>query len=535
MPKNLKLGDVSGEFHKLTKKQSEMLIKQFNGIKIELRKKISILGNTKSAKLQKMQLEDAVSSLEQNIVQIYSQFEGELDSSIKQMAEAVVKNENDFMAQAGISFKTSFTKIPTDVLSEIKTGAIYNEKWYLSDAIWADQKNKLRDINTIITNGVAAGKTTYEIAKDLEIYVDPKAVKPWAWSKVYPVSTKVIDYNAQRLARTVIAHAYARATIREAKNNPLSEGIQWHSALTERSCQICIDRDGKVYAPDDLPLDHPNGLCTYTIVTPTMEEIADRLADWVNGADDKELDEWYAKQNGEAEINTPATQKANEAAKSSIPNYTKFVELAKRTTEDEMLELEKESLKNLSAEQRRAIRAYTGGTYKRINKYLRLIAEGRTHSDAMSQVMLDTEKYNAIKNIQSVLQSTQLGKPLVLRRGTDIGELAGFMSGNFENNRKKLMNMSVGDLNSLFEGSVVKYAGFTSTSSIWDRGFTGVVEMVLYAPENTLASSIMGISQFGTGEGETLLNADTTIKILKVEESDGHKASRIRVFAEILT
>ena len=59
--------------------------------------------------------------------------------------------------------------------------------------------------------------------------------------------------------------------------------------------------------------------------------------------------------------------------------------------------------------------------------------------------------------------------------------------------------------------------------------------MVLYAPGNTAASSIMGISQFGTGEGETLLNADTTIKILKVEESDGHKNSKIRVFAEILT
>ena len=535
MPKNLKLGDVSGEFHRLTKKQSEVLIKQFNSVKIELQKKISILGNTKGAKLQKMQLEDAVSSLEQNIVQIYSQFEGELDSSIKQMAETVVKNEHDFMAKAGISFKTSFTKIPTDVLSEIKTGAIYNEKWYLSDAIWADQKNKLRDINTIITNGVAAGKTTYEIAKDLEIYVDPKAVKPWAWSKVYPVSTKVIDYNAQRLARTVIAHAYARATIREAKNNPLSEGIMWHSALSERSCEICIERNGKVFAPDDLPLDHPNGLCTYTIVTPTMEEIADRLADWVNGADDKELDEWYAKQNGEAVIDTPATQKANEAVKSSVPNYTKFVELAQKTTEDEMLELEKESLKNLSAEQRRAIRTYTGGAYKPINKYLRLIAEGRKHSYAMPEAMLDTEKYDAIKNIQSVLQSTHLGKSLVLRRGTGIGELAGFMSGNFENNRQKLMNMSVEDLNTLFEGSVVKYAGFTSTSSIWDRGFTGNVEMVLYAPENTLASSIMGISQFGTGEGETLLNTDTTIKILKIEDSDGHKASRIRVFAEILT
>lgn len=535
MPKNLKLGDVSGEFHKLTKKQSEMLIRQFNGVKIELQKKISILGNTKGAKLQKMQLEDAVSSLEQNIVQIYSQFEGELDSSIKQMAEAVVKNENDFMAQAGISFKTSFTKIPTDVLSEIKTGAIYNEKWYLSDAIWADQKSKLRDINTIVTNGVAAGKTTYEIAKDLETYVDPKAVKPWKWSKVYPVSTKVIDYNAQRLARTVIAHAYARTTIREAKNNPFSQGIQWHSALTERSCEICIDRDGKIYAPDDLPLDHPNGLCTYTIVTPTMEEIADRLADWVNGADDKELDEWYAKQNGEAVIDTPATQKANEAVKSSIPNYTKFIELAKRTTEDEMLELEKKSLKQLSAEQRKAIARYTGDAYKPINKYLRLTARGVDHADAMKKAGLNTAGYNAMQQAQSGLQSTQLGKSLVLRRGTWMSELAGFMPGDFTANYKKLMNMSVEELNVLFEGSVVKYAGFTSTSSIWDKGFSGEIEMVLYAPENTAASSIMSISKHGADEGETLLNADTTIKIHKIEESDGHKKSKIRVFAEILT
>lgn len=535
MPKNLKLGDVSGEFHKLTKKQSEMLIKQFNSVKLKLQKQISILGNTASAKLQKIQLEDAVSSLEQNIVQIYSQFEGELDSSIKQMAEAVVKNENDFMAQAGISFKTSFTKIPTDVLSEIKTGAIYNEKWYLSDAIWADQKNKLRDINTIVTNGVAAGKTTYEIAKDLETYVDPKAVKPWKWSKVYPTSTKVIDYNAQRLARTVIAHAYARATIREAKNNPLSEGIQWHSALTERTCQICIDRDGKIYAPDDLPLDHPNGLCTYTIVTPTMEEIADRLADWVNGADDKELDEWYAKQNGEAVIDTPATQKANEAAKSSTPNYTKFVELAKKTTEDEMLELEKKSLKKLNAKQKRALVRYTGDAYEPINKYLRLIAEGREHADAMKEAKLNTVNYNALKNAQTGLQSTQLGKSLVLRRGTDIGELAGFMPGRFAANYNKLRDMSAEDLNALFEGSVVKYAGFTSTSSIYDRGFSGDVEMLFYAPENTAASSIMSISIHGAREGETLLNADTTIKIHKIEESDGHKKSKIRVFAEILT
>ena len=200
-----------------------------------------------------------------------------------------------------------------------------------------------------------------------------------------------------------------------------------------------------------------------------------------------------------------------------------------------MLELEKKSLKKLNAKQKRALIRYSGDAYEPMNKYLRLIAEGREHADAMKEAKLNKVNYNALKNAQTGLQSTQLGKSLVLRRGTDIGELAGFMPGRFTVNYNKLQGMSAEELNALFEGSVVKYAGFTSTSSIYDRGFSGDVEMLFYAPENTAASSIMSISIHGAREGETLLNADTTIKILKVEESDGHKKSKIRVFAEILT
>ena len=59
------------------------------------------------------------------------------------MAEAVVQNEAEFMEQFGIKLNTSFTRIPTDVLIEIRSGKIYNEKWYLSDAIWQDQKSKI--------------------------------------------------------------------------------------------------------------------------------------------------------------------------------------------------------------------------------------------------------------------------------------------------------------------------------------------------------------------------------------------------------
>lgn len=528
----LKLGDISGEFNALTKKQTEQIIKLFDSVKKDLQKDLEGLGNTKSEKLQKLQLEDAINSLDKNIVEAYKHFEGQIDDSVKSIVDAVVQNEKGFYDSIGIKFNASTTSIPLDVLSEIKNGKIYDQKWYLSDAIWKDQKDKLRQINNFVAQGVAAGKTTYEIAKDLEKFVDPHAKKDWAWSKVYPGSSKKIDYNAQRLARTVIAHAYERATIRTAKNNPFSQGIMWHSALSERSCEICIERDGKVFQPDELPLDHPNGMCTYSVVTPSMEEIADRLADWVNGAEDKALDDWYSGQmsDKEAKIET----KTAKEPESSVPHYTKFVELAKKNTVEEMLKLEEKTLGNLNNEQIGGLRFYTGSAYRRINGYLRQIASGETKVNAMRITGLDEDDLLKLNNAINGLKSTQLGKDLVLRRGTDWGDLAGFMPGNFSKNLRKLEEMDIVDIDAMFSGSVGTYAGFTSTSSLWNSGFNGNVEMVFYAPKETHASSIMSISRFGTDEGETLLNAGTRVKILKVERSNGHMGSRFRVFAEIL-
>lgn len=529
----LKLGDISGEFNALTKKQTEQIIKLFDSVKKDLQKDLEGLGNTKSEKLQKLQLEDAINSLDKNIVEAYKQFEGQIDDSVKSIVDAAVQNEKGFYDSIGIKFNASATSIPLDVLSEIKNGKIYDQKWYLSDAIWKDQKDKLRQIHNVVAQGVAAGKTTYEIAKDLEKFVDPHAKKDWAWSKVYPGSAKKIDYNAQRLARTVIAHAYERATIRTAKNNPFSQGIMWHSALSERSCEICIERNGKVFQPDELPLDHPNGMCTYSVVTPSMEEIADRLADWVNGAEDKALDDWYSGQmsDKEAKIDTKAVKEPEP----SVPHYTKFVKLAKKNTVEEMLELEEQSLGKLNSEQKAALRTYTGSAYRRMNGYLRQIASGETKANAMQKIGLDKDDLLKLNNAIDGLNSTQLGKNLVLRRGTNLGDLAGFMPGDFYENLNKLKAMDIKDIDAMFSGSIGTYAGFTSTSSIWDKGFLGDVEMVFFAPEETHASSIMSISSFGTDEGETLLNAGTRVKILKVEESDGHKSSTIRVFAEILT
>lgn len=154
-------------------------------------------------------------------------------------------------------------------------------------------KKAQQDINSIIAKGIAENKSSYDIAKDLEKYVNPSAKKDWDWSKVYPGTNKKVDYNAQRLARTMVSHAYQYSFVQTTKHNPFVEDYIWRSAGSERTCEICAERNGKHYAKDKLPLDHPNGLCTFIANTPdNMEDIADRLADWAHGKSDPELDEF---------------------------------------------------------------------------------------------------------------------------------------------------------------------------------------------------------------------------------------------------
>lgn len=80
------------------------------------------------------------------------------------------------------------------------------------------------------------------------------------------------------------------------KNNPFVEDYVWHSNGS-RACELCQDRDGRHFAKDDLPMDHPNGMC---VMEPTVaDNIADQIADWFNSPDGTypEIDE-FAKEFG---------------------------------------------------------------------------------------------------------------------------------------------------------------------------------------------------------------------------------------------
>lgn len=215
-------------------------------------------------------------------------------SSMKTTAQGVVDAQRKFLSKIGMFGAVgAFSHVPNEIVTSIATGNIYDDNWSLSAAIWGMSKKTHKDINKIIAEGVALNKSAYDIAKDLEQYVNPLARKEWDWSKVYPGTNKVIDYNAQRLARTLVAHAYQQSLEKTCEKNPFVTGYKWVSANSDRTCELCKERDGQIYAKGDLPLDHPNGLCTFIAIIPdNMTDISNRLADWVKGKPDSALDEF---------------------------------------------------------------------------------------------------------------------------------------------------------------------------------------------------------------------------------------------------
>lgn len=207
-------------------------------------------------------------------------------------AQDVVDANNAFMASVGLEIKGAFFNVPQNVVENLLNGTVYRRNWTYSKAIWGAGNKVRSDIDRIVAKGIAEGKSTYEIAKDLEKYVNPSARKPWNWSKVYPGSNKKVDYNAQRMARTLVQHSYQQAFRQSVEKNPFVEGVRWHSAFAAgRTCQVCKDRDGNIYEKGKEPLDHPNGLCWLEAVIPkSMDQIADEIIRWGEGERNPALD-----------------------------------------------------------------------------------------------------------------------------------------------------------------------------------------------------------------------------------------------------
>lgn len=211
-----------------------------------------------------------------------------IKDGMAQVSDAVVKDMSDWMAIMGFSPKDTnmaLAYIPQSTVNALVTGSVYGKpgSWSLSSAIWSDNEKTLKDIYAIMGQGVASQMGIKEIADMLSQYVDPKKQLKWSGPNGGPkICKKAVDYNAQRLARTLVQHSYQQSFVAATKDNPFITEYVWLSN-GPRVCPICANRDGQHFKKDKLPLDHPNGMCTMEPVV--VDNLTDKIADWVNAED----------------------------------------------------------------------------------------------------------------------------------------------------------------------------------------------------------------------------------------------------------
>lgn len=296
-----KLADAEKIRENLTKEQENEISNLYRKVYLDSRKQMLAIPKegTTSQQIEKQYLSKLTKQLDEAYKSLGTGLEKEIKKQAEKAAEGVVSDANKFTSKLGFSIEGSYSTVSKDVVNSLVTGQVYGGNWSLSGAVWSNVSKAQSDISKIVAEGVAGNRSAYEIAKSLEAYVNPSAKKEWNWSKVYPGTSKKVEYNAQRLARTLVAHAYQQSLERVCKKNPFVDGYIWQSGGGPRTCPICADRNGKKYAKGDLPLDHPNGRCTFIAdLTGSMDDVASRLADWANGKNDPELDEWLSFMQG---------------------------------------------------------------------------------------------------------------------------------------------------------------------------------------------------------------------------------------------
>ena len=285
---------------KQQKKLYKLYLEVYNNIVKDLKK---MKGET--AGIQEISLRVLQRDLRQYIQDIHTEMEKEIINNMTDVSRKVVEDTRDFLKKLGFhDVEGAFSYVPREITNRIVNGQIYAGNWSLSQTIWGHTNNFNDKLSYIVAKGTAQGKSAYDIAKDLEKYVNPAVAKK---SRVieFEVNGKKekfyfgnVDYNAQRLARTMVSHAYQQTFQLVNEKDPFVKDYVWISSLQHgRTCSLCFERHGKHFKKDELPLDHPNGMCTFEAYIPhSMNEISDKIAKWYSSPAGTfpELDE-YAK------------------------------------------------------------------------------------------------------------------------------------------------------------------------------------------------------------------------------------------------
>lgn len=131
----------------------------------------------------------------------------------------------------------------------------------LSARVYRNQALASGAIERRIRSALARGLPPREFAAEVRRYISP-AVRGG------------VSYAAMRLARTEIAAANRERQIENGRR-PGVKGLRWTMSNSHKVKDICDERSGQVYAPDDYPpLGHPHDMCMAVPVLDTPRQVA---------------------------------------------------------------------------------------------------------------------------------------------------------------------------------------------------------------------------------------------------------------------
>ncbi|MCT4593170.1 MAG: exonuclease SbcC [Anaeromicrobium sp.] len=193
-------------------------------------------------------------------------------------------------------FNKTVLKSSSDSVKKLIQGNYYADGKTLDKRLWNITKSNAKDIDRFIKINVTRGANSKKLAEQLEKYINP--AKRIEAKTLEAGMNKSIAYQAQRLARTSITHSFGETTIENAKNNPFNKGIKWnlsasHSARMHGRKDECDDYAGRIFKPNEVPMQHPNCLCYFTEENEEIDKAIEELKAWSNGKTNSKLDNWY--------------------------------------------------------------------------------------------------------------------------------------------------------------------------------------------------------------------------------------------------
>lgn len=283
--RNLRFAISEQERRRITREEYIKIRKMYQGLADNLRKEAK---NYPKNSFERKYRTNMVKLLNQGIADIGRDIEHDIRENAIEMSQSVIQENSDIWRKYGLKLAGNVASLSTDIVETIISGQLYQSNWSLSESIWISNKKIQEGVQNIIGMGVAGNLPAYDIARHLGDYIDPTAAKS---SKKIVYQDRItkkkkvfyfgnVDYNAQRLARTMVSHAYQEAFVRVTRKNPFITKYRW-DASNSRPCPICLDRDGKLFEKDNLPLDHPNGMCTFeAVIDLDDQQINQTIAGW---------------------------------------------------------------------------------------------------------------------------------------------------------------------------------------------------------------------------------------------------------------